>query len=70
MLFRSLCENNLAGTRATYSGHQLESTGGEAVVTEVLVRTNTSSQIAAISNVANNLLCIRTVGWFDNRGSQ
>lgn len=36
---------------------------------EALVRTNTSQQVAAISNSAsNNNLWLRTVGWFDERG--
>ncbi len=53
------------------SGAQLSSTSGEADVTELLIRTNTSSQIAAISSAASgNVFHIRTVGWFDSRGSQ
>lgn len=57
-------------TFGTGSGHQIQTPGGsEAAMTELLVRTNTSRQVAALSTVASgNTFHIRTVGWFDTRG--
>jgi hypothetical protein len=56
-------------TFVTGSGHQLQAHSGNSIATEVLVRTNTASQVAAISNVASgNVFHVRTVGWFDGRG--
>lgn len=50
------------------SGQQLVTTGA-SVAGEILVRTNISSQVAVISNFATNTFHVRTVGWFDSRGS-
>jgi len=67
---RSPDENSSQNTTfVTGSGHPLPTIAGEGVSAELLVRTNTSSQVAAISSVAsNNVFYIRTIGWFDSRG--
>lgn len=70
---RSPDENSaLSTTFGSGSGHQMEVsnfTNSASGLAELLVRTNTSRQVAAIADQpSGNTFYIRTVGWFDDRG--
>lgn len=75
LALRSPDENPSQITRfVSGSGHNLWAqtqwpTNGDADVNELIIRTNTARQIAAICLLpTDNVVDIRTVGWFDQRG--
>lgn len=55
---------------ASGSGHQMQTTStGASGLAELLIRTNASRQVAAVTDQASgNKLYVRTVGWLDQRG--